>query len=140
MYITFVDFIDYSYFFISYNISPFGRCHHRLNGKTRYVSAQVPDNIPTAVQPQKLLIESNNISCHLVQYGLHPGTLWESGLYLVIELGTMSLLDHGRVVRAVEGQVRMARKRGRLGLSEKSEGKAITSSVINSSRVLGAQR
>ncbi|KAH3849528.1 hypothetical protein DPMN_091931 [Dreissena polymorpha] len=52
----------------------------------------------------------------------------------------MSLLDHGRVVRAVEGQVRMARKRERLDSSEKSGGKAITSSVIISSRVLGAQR
>ncbi|KAH3861031.1 hypothetical protein DPMN_023957 [Dreissena polymorpha] len=43
------------------------------------------------------------------------GTLWSSGRDLVIELGTMLPLDHGRVERAVEGQVSLARRRGRLG-------------------------
>ncbi|KAH3831063.1 hypothetical protein DPMN_104324 [Dreissena polymorpha] len=31
------------------------------------------------------------------------GTLWSSGRDLIIELGTMLPLDHGRVERAVEG-------------------------------------
>ncbi|KAH3786045.1 hypothetical protein DPMN_164146 [Dreissena polymorpha] len=42
------------------------------------------------------------------------GTLWSSGWDLVIELGTMLLFDHGRVEREVEGQVSLARRRGRL--------------------------
>ena len=42
------------------------------------------------------------------------GTLWSSGRDLVIELGTMLPLDHGRVERAVEGQVILARRKGRL--------------------------
>ena len=43
------------------------------------------------------------------------GTLWSSGRDLIIELGTMLPLDHGRVERAVEGQVSLARRKGRLG-------------------------
>ncbi|KAH3733976.1 hypothetical protein DPMN_040415 [Dreissena polymorpha] len=42
--------------------------------------------------------------------------------------------DHGRVVRMVEGQLVMARKRGKPGFIGESGGKAITSSVMNSSR------
>ncbi|KAH3781667.1 hypothetical protein DPMN_159568 [Dreissena polymorpha] len=43
------------------------------------------------------------------------GTLSISRRDLVIELGTMLPLDHGRLERAVEGQVSLARRRGRLG-------------------------
>ncbi|KAH3824094.1 hypothetical protein DPMN_125922 [Dreissena polymorpha] len=42
-------------------------------------------------------------------------TLWVSGRDLVIELGTMLPLDHGRVEWAVQGQVSMARKRAKHG-------------------------
>ncbi|KAH3707441.1 hypothetical protein DPMN_066847 [Dreissena polymorpha] len=42
-------------------------------------------------------------------------TLWRSGRDLVIELGTMLPLDHGRVERAVEGQVSLTRRKGLLG-------------------------
>ncbi|KAH3836375.1 hypothetical protein DPMN_109745 [Dreissena polymorpha] len=43
------------------------------------------------------------------------GKLWVSGRDLVIELGTMLPLDHGRVERTVKGQVSMARKRAKHG-------------------------
>ncbi|KAH3707171.1 hypothetical protein DPMN_066568 [Dreissena polymorpha] len=43
------------------------------------------------------------------------GTLWSSGRDLVIELRTMLPLDNGRVERTVEGQVSLARRKGRLG-------------------------
>ncbi|KAH3858916.1 hypothetical protein DPMN_101560 [Dreissena polymorpha] len=41
------------------------------------------------------------------------GVLWVSGRDLVVDLGTMQPLDHGRVHAAVEGQVRLARRRGK---------------------------
>ncbi|KAH3833957.1 hypothetical protein DPMN_107273 [Dreissena polymorpha] len=41
------------------------------------------------------------------------GVLWVSGRDLIVDLGTMRPLDHGRVQAAVEGQVKLARRRGK---------------------------